>query len=237
MAAFQTGLQHSDGPFVVFVDADDLLFPDFLETHLKAHLNSARLAAVTSSELLQISADGQVLSGIQGISGKRGLRASRSSDGHKWSLSTTRRFALEQPQLPLTYVGPWEVGSTGWIWSTTSAAMFRRAVLDLIMSPESRCLRISADRYVFNFSHSLGGSLLIPTCMALSPPRHKRLWCPPGARRPGLLGDNQKDPAYLANVLIFQRILRHFDLLRSLFGRSYAIRMLIRFGPRGPSPS
>ena len=109
MAAFQTGLQHRDGTFVVFVDADDLLFPDFLETHLKAHLNSARLAAFTNSELLQISADGQVLSGIQGISGTPELRSRRSSDGHKWSLSTAPGFALEQPQLPSTYVGP--VGS------------------------------------------------------------------------------------------------------------------------------
>ena len=84
------------GPFVVFVDADDLLFPDFLETHLKAHLNSARMAALTNSEFLQISADGQVLSGIQGISGTPELRASRSLDGHDWS-RRQRPLGLEQP--------------------------------------------------------------------------------------------------------------------------------------------
>ena len=106
----------------------------------------------------------------------------------------------------MKYVGPWEVGRLGWIWSTTSAAMFRRAVLDPIMSPESRCLRICADRYVFNFSHGLGGSLLIPTVHGCYR-RHgtNGFGAHPVLGGDSLLGDNYKDPAYLANVLIFQR--------------------------------
>jgi glycosyltransferase involved in cell wall biosynthesis len=234
MAAFQTGLQHTDGTFVVFVDADDLLFPDFLETHLKAHLNSAQLAAFTNSELLQISADGQVLSGIQGLCGTPALRSRRAPDGHKWSLSTASRFAFEQPVLPVTYVRRQEVHSTGWIWSTTSATMFRRAVLDVIMSPESRCLRISADRYMFNFSHGLGGSLLIPSVHGCYR-RHgiNGFGANPVLGGDGFLGDNRKDPARLVNVLIFQDILRKFDLFCALVGRSHTIRLLFYFRPRG----
>src|ERR1041385_2969781 len=38
MAAFQTGLEHTSGRFVVFVDADDVLLPHFVETHVTAHL-------------------------------------------------------------------------------------------------------------------------------------------------------------------------------------------------------
>jgi glycosyltransferase involved in cell wall biosynthesis len=234
MAAFQTGLQYTDGPFVVFVDADDLLFPEFLETHLKAHLNSARLAAFTNSELLQISADGQVLSGIQGISGTPSLRSSRAPDGHKWSLSTASEFALEQPLLPVTYLGTWDICSTDWIWSTTSATMFRRAVLDVIMSPESRCLRISADRYIFNFSHGIGGSLLIPSVHGCYR-RHgiNGFGANPVLGGDTFLGDNRKDPIRLVNVLIFEDILRKFELFCSLFGRSHTIRLLIYFRPRG----
>ena len=87
--------------------------------------------------------------------------------------------------------------------------MFRRAVLDVIMSPESRCLRISADRYVFNFSHGLGGSLLIPSVHGCYR-RHgiNGFGANPVLGGESFLGDNRKDPADLVNVLIFQDILR-----------------------------
>ena len=212
MAAFQTGLLHTSGSFVVFVDADDLLFPDFIETHVKAHLNSARMAAFTNSELLQISADGQVLSGVQGICGTPEMRAARSFDAHDWELASRNGLGLRQAAPSLKYVGPWEVGRLGWIWSTTSAAMFRRAVLDAIMSPESRCLRICADRYVFNFSHGLGGSLIISTVHGC----YRRHGSNGFSRNPvfggnSFLGDICQDPGFLANVLIFQHLVRHYE--------------------------
>ena len=233
MAAFQTGLGLTSGSFVVFVDADDFLFPDFLEAHIKAHLNSARLAAFTNSEQLQISADGQVISGIQGLAGTPDLRSSRAPDGHRWSFSATRGVTLEQTELPLKYFEPLEIASRGWIWSTTSATMFRRPVLDLIMSPEARTLRICADRYVFNFSHCLGGSMLIRSVHGC----YRRHAVNGFATNPVLggdcfIGDNRKDPAELANALIFQRILRQFALFCTLAGKSHTIAMLRHFGPR-----
>jgi len=233
MAAFQTGLEQTRGSFVVFVDADDLLFPDFIETHLKAHLNSARVAAFTCSELMQIASDGQVLSGIQGLAGTPELRSSRCNDGHQWTFSPTGGLAFQQSQLPMKYYGPWEVGPTAWIWSTTSATMFRRAVLDVIMSPESRCLRISADRYLFNFSHGIGGSLLIRTVHGCYR-RHGANWFSgnPVIGGDSFLGDLRKDPAGVANVLIFRHVLQHYDQFCRLLGRSFTIGLLRHFGPR-----
>jgi glycosyltransferase involved in cell wall biosynthesis len=232
MAAFQTGLQHTTGSFVVFVDADDLLFPDFIETHVKAHLNSARMAAFTNSELIQISADGQVLSGIQGMGGTPDMRAARTFDGHDWELTSAGGFALRQAQPTLKYCGPWEVGSLGWIWSTTSAAMFRRAVLDAIMSPESRCLRICADRYLFNFSHGLGGSLIINTVHGC----YRRHGSNAFSRNPMLggdsfLGDLCQDPGWVANKLIFQHLLRHFERFSRVLVRPFIKSMLRHYGP------
>ena len=55
MAGFTTGLAETSGEMVVFVDADDLLLPDFVETHLKAHLNSHHSVAFTCSDQLQIN--------------------------------------------------------------------------------------------------------------------------------------------------------------------------------------
>lgn len=234
MAAFQTGLSHSDGTFVVFVDADDLLFPDFIDTHLRAHLNSARPAAFTNSELLQISADGQLLTGIQAMSGMPDLRASRPFDGHEWTFSATAGLTLRQVDLPLKYYGPREVGATGWIWSTTSAAMFRRDVLAVILSTESRRLRICADRYLFNFSHAIGGSLIIRTVHGC----YRRHGMNGFSRNPivggeSFLGDNRKDPASLANALIFQHVLQHYERFCQLLGRDSTIWLLRHFGPPG----
>lgn len=235
MAAFETGLEHTGGSFVTFVDADDLLFPDFLDAHLRAHLNSARLAAVTSSELLQIASDGQVLAGLQGIAGTPALRTTRGSDYYDWRFSSDEALGFRQVELPLTYVGPWEIKATGWIWSTTSAAMFRRAALDLIMSPAARCMRISADRYLLNFSHSLGGSLLIRSVHGC----YRRHGANGYAMNPlvggtAFLGDLRRDPAGVANDLIFQHVLRNFAGFRRLVGRHFTIGLLRRFGPRNP---
>ena len=234
MAAFQTGLAHTDGSFVVFVDADDLLFPDFVEAHLKAHLNSARPAAFTNSELLQIGPDGQLLTGIQAMSGTPDLRASRSFDGHDWVFSPTKGPTLRQTDLPMKYYGPHEVGAKGWIWSTTSASMFRRAVLDVILSPESRCLRICADRYLFNFSHAVGGSLIIRTVHGCYR-RHARngFSSNPVVGGESFLGDNRKDPNAVTKALISQHVLGHFEEFCRLLGRESSMWLLRHFGPTG----
>ena len=68
MAGFQTGLQHTRGRFVVFVDADDVLLPHFLETHVVAHLNGLYEAALTNSDELQI---GRRLRRCLGVAGGR----------------------------------------------------------------------------------------------------------------------------------------------------------------------
>jgi glycosyltransferase involved in cell wall biosynthesis len=50
MAAFWTGLQEASGVFVTFVDADDLLLPDFLDTHVGVHCNFPPVALTCSSQ-------------------------------------------------------------------------------------------------------------------------------------------------------------------------------------------
>jgi hypothetical protein len=51
--------------------------------------------------------------------------------------------------------------SAGWIWSSTSGMMFRRASLDIIRPAHPERLRICADRYLANGSHMLGGTVRI----------------------------------------------------------------------------
>jgi len=48
-----------------------------------------------------------------------------------------------------------------WIWTSTSAVMFRRSALEMTMTRRTRGIRISADFYLFQFCHLLGGTILI----------------------------------------------------------------------------
>src|SRR5262245_33421419 len=56
------GFRESAGEFVVFLDADDLLFPPFIERHLHVHQDIETPVGFTSSNQWTISRDGQVLS-------------------------------------------------------------------------------------------------------------------------------------------------------------------------------
>ncbi|WP_331936853.1 glycosyltransferase family A protein [Methylosinus sp.] len=51
--AFRTGLTASSGEYVVFLDADDLLLPTFVETHLFVHLSLRIAVGFTSSDMFQ----------------------------------------------------------------------------------------------------------------------------------------------------------------------------------------
>jgi glycosyltransferase involved in cell wall biosynthesis len=55
-------LQHATGEFVTFLDADDVLFPTYLASHLQAHLASGSPVGFTSSNGVDMTACGAVLS-------------------------------------------------------------------------------------------------------------------------------------------------------------------------------
>ena len=116
MAAFMTGLANTSGHFVVFVDADDCLFSDFLEHHLKAHLNTCFSAALTCSDEITVGPSGELLEGsMQNMSKLREANQSKL-DSHgkipfiEYELNGTWTFgeqmALQQPTLPVCYVPP-----------------------------------------------------------------------------------------------------------------------------------
>ena len=136
MAAFKTSLEAADGAFIVFVDADDILFQDFLETHIKYHLNSDIPIAFTSSNQLQIDENSQMIY------------------CHHPHLDTHRK-----PK----YIDYSAKFFGSWIWATTSSMMFRKSVLKVIMPADTKALKICADAYIAKFANLLSGSLLIPT--------------------------------------------------------------------------
>jgi glycosyltransferase involved in cell wall biosynthesis len=133
-AAFRTGVEHADGAFVSFLDADDLLLPDFVSEHVRVHLTLPPVA-LTSSNQYQIDAKGQVIGGVH-----PDLHTHRA-----YRMAGT--IALQRPF---------------WIWATTSSMMFRRTVLGYVLSDADDAFKKCADNYVAHFCHLLGGSILIP---------------------------------------------------------------------------
>jgi glycosyltransferase involved in cell wall biosynthesis len=133
-AAFRTGVQQSAGAFVSFLDADDLLLPDFVSEHVRVHLSCSPVA-FTSSNQYQIDSKGQVIGGLH-------------PDLH--TQNTYRSVGTISLHRPF------------WVWATTSSMMFRRTVLDYVLSSADESFKKCADNYVCHFSNILGGSILIP---------------------------------------------------------------------------
>ena len=144
-AAFRTGIARADGAFVSFLDADDLLLPEFLAEHVRVHLNYPPVA-FTSSNQYQIDSKGQIVGGSHPDLQTQGTYRSVGT------VSLRRSF---------------------WVWATTSSMMFRRTVLDYVLSDADDSFRKCADNYVCHFADLLGGSILIPTLLGCYR-RHQR---------------------------------------------------------------
>jgi glycosyltransferase involved in cell wall biosynthesis len=133
-AGFRTGLAHADGVFVSFLDADDLLLSDFVGEHVRVHLSHPPVA-FTSSNQYQIDSKKQVIGGVH-------------PDLHardKYRITGT--VSLHRPF---------------WIWATTSSMMFRRSILEYVLSNVDDAFRKCADNYICHFCNILGESILIP---------------------------------------------------------------------------
>ena len=166
MAGFKTGPAETDGELVVFVDADDLLLPDFLEVHLRAHLNPHHSVAFTCSDQLQISGDGEVLSATNPTLLREMRDPTRSHqlrDPLEWVVQENRGLLVKQQIKTPVFVPPITADTGVWRWSATSAMMFRRATVDLVLSEDCQQFRLYADYYLCMFTHVIGGSLIIPT--------------------------------------------------------------------------
>lgn len=172
MNAFHEGFMRTKGAFVVFVDADDCLFADFLETHVCAHLCRDCTVGMTCSDATIIDGDNQIIAGLRrGRVTKIGERSRLSDDMpvecrliSDWSGTWCfdGRLTLTERDQPLRYVSPVANFQRVWIWTSTSAVMFRRSALDLVMTDRTKGVRISADFYLFQFCHLLGGTVLVP---------------------------------------------------------------------------
>lgn len=162
MAAMKAGLENTTGVFVHFLDADDIVFPDFAEWHIRAHLNSSYSAGVTASDTAQIDADGQVLESTFHMLLKHRTTSPESPVKPIGSAALPRfennLVQLEAPLSSLFYI---ERFFEGWHVVQSSAFVFRRDVLNVIIPKDNESMRICADYYWMTFVHWISGTLTI----------------------------------------------------------------------------
>lgn len=153
--AMREGFAASSGQFVVFLDADDLLGEDFVAANVACHLSTAIYAALSTSDQWIVDAEGRRL----GVNPRRQFYPFMALPKR-----LVTRHAIEGAAPGAGFAAELIAADANWhgywIWGTTSSMMFRRDVLALIMAEDIE-MRISADDFLANFAHAIGGTAVI----------------------------------------------------------------------------
>jgi glycosyltransferase involved in cell wall biosynthesis len=159
------------GDFVTYLDADDFLFPEFVSTHIKAHLNDLCSASVSVTDQVQVDAGGRILAGTchwhqKWRMSEPGTAWTELTHARSWSSNSPYRMAkLDIPRLH--YVPAWWSSwlAERWIWSTTSGLMLRKSAIETVAPTmeASAALRtdVGFDGYFARIAHSVGGTLVV----------------------------------------------------------------------------
>lgn len=162
--ACRTGFEASRGHYVVFMDGDDVLGPDFVASHVYVHLSARRPVGLTSSDLYQVIDGEVVLATAQAVNdyivahagNAAGLfRAVEPAPAGPWTLDTPGAVLLDR----LVNVPP---GQVAWCWAHNTANMYRRDAVALFVRTDAfAAMRICLDAFLCTaVGHRCGGVLI-----------------------------------------------------------------------------
>jgi glycosyltransferase involved in cell wall biosynthesis len=169
--AAMEGFEASSGEYVVFLDADDLILPSFVETHIFVHLSLRIPVGFSSADMIQSVDSRMVLGTIYGLNeyvlSGRGikpglLRRIDEAGPEVWPLRSPDTSLETQVHL----VQPCDVGS--WYWAPMSGNCFRRDALQFFMKNERLGEPYNCtDAYLIRGISVLMGSVVIDRPLAV----------------------------------------------------------------------
>ncbi|HEY8267836.1 MAG TPA: glycosyltransferase family A protein [Xanthobacteraceae bacterium] len=149
------------GEFVVSVDADDFLFPNFLSSHMQVHLALAVPVGFTSSNFVEIDANRNLLTAGRG---DFGTNSEPDQRGLKPAAEALRLSAISDADYArlsdATFIVPnWK---TQWVWAPGTSNFFRKSALNVALPDTSRIFGHAGwENYFCTIVHILSGSALI----------------------------------------------------------------------------
>jgi glycosyltransferase involved in cell wall biosynthesis len=229
-----SALDDVKGIFLTCLDADDFLFPEFVSTHVKAHLNDLNPAAISVSDQIQVDAAGQVLAGTCHWHQK--WRAFEPET--VWMDLTRARSWTPNSQYrperiditPLYYIPAWWSSwvMDRWIWSSTSGLMFRKSVIESLAPSieQSTSLRLDVgfDGYFARLAHSVGGTLVVDSPQGAYRRHGKNTWSSNqvlGGQTPNGLHDEVGRFRNSQRIASQTLVTKHRDFLRLLGGELF----------------
>ena len=150
LASMLDGLRIAQGVFVSFVDSDDVLLPEFCQTHVKVHM--ATSVAFTSSQIVEIDENNEIHTTYSVSSPHKELGENIKNLDDLLNINVDN---VEYEQLRHKKFG-------GWYWSPNSSAMFRKSSIDILLNySNTDKWVVSPDKFLFNFANLVGGSVNI----------------------------------------------------------------------------
>lgn len=162
------GFASTGGDYVVFLDADDVLLPEFVAVHVFVHLSSRIPVGFTCSDMFQSHGPHLVLGAFVAINDFVRSSAGRLPELLRPVAGAPGNALADLVPIDATlvhYCGP---DRADWAWASTSAFMFRRDALTLLLRNPDLCkLSCALDVYLARGLNVLFGSLVIDRPMAV----------------------------------------------------------------------
>jgi glycosyltransferase involved in cell wall biosynthesis len=152
-------LDRLKGEFVCFVDADDVLFPNFVASHVQAHLALPDTVSLTSSNIVEVDAEGKLMAGalpwLVRSGGRNGFRKERGIPELPMLTADERRQLAEA-----CHTFDWN--QRQWLWAPGTSNMYRRSMINFLLPHGfDGPLGGGVDCFLNYFGHALTGSCVI----------------------------------------------------------------------------
>jgi glycosyltransferase involved in cell wall biosynthesis len=157
--AIRRGLAELDTPLVSFLDADDILYEEFVARHVTAHMNADFPVALTFCDSHIIDSPGHLAAGTAWWFDYSYEPRNRPVDPLYIPSIESKTGKLTYPSnTAMTLLGQWSLDAAT---NSMSGMMFRRSFVDLVLTPSDEDLRLFVDFYLSTFAWLLTGVIAI----------------------------------------------------------------------------